>query len=149
MSFSKEAAAGFFAMLGLICITYLTVKLGRMGVSHSEEYVLTASFSSVSGLYPGTEVKVAGVRVGRAKSIQLDDKQPRAVVGLQLGDSVHLTDDVTTLVKASGLIDGKYISLEPGGFGGPLRNGDEITNTESAVDIGSLISKCVFGKARL
>ena len=91
MSFSKEAAVGFFVMLGLVCVAYLTVKLGRMEVFHSEGYVLTASFKSVSGLRPGAEVEIAGVRVGRVKSIRLDDKQPRAVVELQLGDNVHLT----------------------------------------------------------
>ncbi len=52
MSFSKEAAVGFFVMLGLVCVAYLTVKLGRMEVFHSEGYVLTASFNSVSGLRP-------------------------------------------------------------------------------------------------
>ena len=120
MSFSKEAAVGFFVMLGLVCVAYLTVKLGRMEVFHSEGYVLTASFNSVSGLRPGAEVEIAGVRVGRVKSIRLDDKQPRAVVELQLGDNVHLTDDVIASVKTSGLIGDKYISLEPGGSGEPL-----------------------------
>ena len=67
MSFSKEAAVGFFVMLGLVCVAYLTVKLGRMEVFHSEGYVLTASFNSVSGLRPGAEVEIAGVRVGRVK----------------------------------------------------------------------------------
>lgn len=118
MSFSKEAAVGFFVMLGLVCVAYLTVKLGRMEVFHSEGYVLTASFNSVSGLRPGAEVEIAGVRVGRVKSIRLDDKQPRAIVELQLGDNVHLTDDVIASVKTSGLIGDKYISLEPGGVWG-------------------------------
>ena len=75
MSFSKEAAVGFFVMLGLVCVAYLTVKLGRMEVFHSEGYVLTASFNSVSGLRPGAEVEIAGVRVGRVKSIRLDDNE--------------------------------------------------------------------------
>ena len=87
----------------------------------------------------------AGVRVGRVKSIRLDDKQ-RAIVEMQLDDNVHLTDDVIASVKTSGLIGDKYINLEPGGSGEPLKNGDEITDTESAVDIESLISKYVFGK---
>lgn len=56
MSFSKEAAVGFFVMLGLVCVAYLTVKLGRMEVFHSEGYVLTASFNSVSGLRPGADI---------------------------------------------------------------------------------------------
>ena len=147
MSFSKEAAVGFFVILGLACVAYLTVRLGRMdSVFSSDGYVLTASFSSVTGLRPGAEVEIAGVRVGRVKSIRLDDKQPRAIVELQLGNNVHLTDDAIASVKTSGLIGDKYISLEPGGSGDPLKNGDEITDTESSVDIESLISKYVFGK---
>ena len=145
MSFSKEAAVGFFVMLGLVCVAYLTIKLGRMEVFNSDGYVVTASFNSVSGLRPGAEVEIAGVRVGRVKDIRLNDKQ-QAVVQLQLGNNVHLTDDVIASVKTSGLIGDKYISLEPGGSGETLKNGDEITDTESAVDIESLISKYVFGK---
>ena len=145
MSFTKEVAVGFFVMIGLVCVAYLTIKLGRMEVFNSQGYVLTASFNSVSGLRPGAEVEIAGVRVGRVKSIHLNDKQ-RAIVEMQLDDNVHLTDDVIASVKTSGLIGDKYINLEPGGSGEPLKNGDEITDTESAVDIESLISKYVFGK---
>ena len=145
MSFSKEAAVGFFVMLGLVCVAYLTIKLGRMEVFNSDGYVVSASFNSVSGLRPGAEVEIAGVRVGRVKDIRLNDRQ-QAVVQLQLGSNVHLTDDVIASVKTSGLIGDKYVSLEPGGSGEALKNGDEITDTESAVDIESLISKYVFGK---
>ncbi len=146
MTFSKEAAVGFFVLVGLVCLAYLTVKLGRMEVFNSEGYTVYASFNSVSGLRPGAEVEIAGVRVGRVKAIRLDDERPRAVVELQLNKGIHLTDDVIASVKTSGLIGDKYISLAPGGSGTELGNGDEITDTESAVDIEELISKYVFGK---
>ena len=141
-----EAAVGFFVLVGLVCLAYLTVKLGRMEVFNSEGYTVYASFNSVSGLRPGAEVEIAGVRVGRVKAIRLDDERPRAVVELQLNKGIHLTDDVIASVKTSGLIGDKYISLAPGGSGTELGNGDEITDTESAVDIEELISKYVFGK---
>ena len=146
MTFSKEAAVGFFVLVGLVCLAYLTVKLGRMEVFNSEGYTVYASFNSVSGLRPGAEVEIAGVRVGRVKAIRLDDERPRAVVELQLNKGIHLTDDVIASVKTSGLIGDKYISLAPGGSGTELGNGDESTETESAVDIEELISNYVFGK---
>ncbi len=146
MTFSKEAAVGFFVLVGLVCLAYLTVKLGRMEVFNSEGYSVHASFSSVSGLRTGAEVEIAGVRVGRVKAIRLDDTQQRAVVELQLDKGVHLTDDVIASVKTSGLIGDKYISLAPGGAGDELKDGDEIIDTESAIDIEELISKYVFGK---
>ena len=80
------------------------------------------------------------------KAIRLDDERPRAIGELQLNKGIHLTDDVIASVKTSGLIGDKYISLAPGGSGTELGNGDEITDTESAVDIEELISKYVFGK---
>jgi phospholipid/cholesterol/gamma-HCH transport system substrate-binding protein len=58
---------------------------------------------------------------------------------------VELTDDVIASVKTSGLIGDKYIKLAPGGSTTTLGQGDEITETESAVDIEELISKYVFG----
>lgn len=146
MPFSREAAVGFFVMLGLVCVAYLTVKLGRMEVFNTEGYTLQASFSSVTGLRPGAEVEIAGVRVGRVKSIRLDTKQPRAIVELQLSKDVNLTDDVIASVKTSGLIGDKYVNLQPGGTGEHLKSGDEITDTESSIDIEALISKYVFGK---
>lgn len=146
MKISKEAGVGFFVLLGLVCVAYLTIKLGRMELFNSDGYTVTASFASVSGLRAGAEVEIAGVRVGRVKAIRLDGKTGRAVVELLLNRDVTLTDDVIASVKTSGLIGDKYVSLEPGGSGEPLENGGEITDTESAVDIESLISKYVFGK---
>ncbi len=146
MKIPKETAVGFFVLLGLVCVAYLTIKLGRMELFNSDGYTVTASFTSVSGLRAGAEVEIAGVRVGRVKAIRLDGKTNRAVVELLLNKDVELTDDVIASVKTSGLIGDKYVSLEPGGSGAPLGNGGEITDTESAVDIESLISKYVFGK---
>lgn len=146
MSRRKETAVGLFVLIGLICVAYLTVKLGRMELFNGDGYTVYARFASVTGLRPGAEVEIAGVRVGRVTSIGLDKKQPSAVVALRIDDGVRLTDDVIASVKTSGLIGDKYISLEPGGTGEVLRSGDTIIDTESSVDIEKLISNYVFGK---
>ena len=146
METRKETLVGLFVLIGLICVAYLTVKLGRMELFNSDGYTLYARFASVSGLRPGAEVEIAGVRVGRVASISLDEKKPLAVVALLVDKKVRLTDDAIASVKTSGLIGDKYINLEPGGTGEALRPGDSIIDTESAVDIENLISKYVFGK---
>ena len=120
MKIHKETAFFFFVLLGLVCVAYLTIKLGRMELFNSDGYTVTASFTSVSGLRAGAEVEIAGVRVGRVKAIRLDGKTNRAVVELLLNKDVELTDDVIASVKTSGLIGDKYVSLEPGGSGAPL-----------------------------
>lgn len=146
MVISKEAAVGFFVLIGLICLGYLTIKLGKMELFNSDGYSIFATFTSVSGLKPGAEVDIAGVKVGRVKSIRLDSKSPRAIVEINVNNNIHLTDDAIASVKTSGLIGDKYISISPGGTGKPLQNGDEIIDTESSVDLESLISKYIFGK---
>ena len=146
MAGKKELAVGVFVLVGLLCVAYLTIKLGRMELSGSEGYTVYARFASVTGLRPGAEVEIAGVRIGKVASITLDPDKPLAVVALRLNKEVKLTDDVIASVKTSGLIGDKYINLAPGGSGDKLGPGDSIIDTESALDIEELISKYVFGK---
>lgn len=146
MSFNREFLVGIFVLIGLMAVAYLTVKLGRMEVIGNSGYELTAKFGSATGLKTGAAVEIAGVRVGRVKSITLDHERPRAVVTLSLNPGITLHDDVIASIKTSGLIGDKYVSLAPGGSGQVLGNHDEVTDTESAVDIEELISKYVFGK---
>ncbi len=146
MTSRKETVVGLFVLIGLLCTAYLTVKLGRMELFNTDGYTLYARFASVTGLRPGAEVEIAGVRVGRVTAVTLDKNQPLAVVTMLVNNDVRLTDDVIASVRTSGLIGDKYISLEPGGVGDELHSGDTITDTESAVDIEKLISNYVFGK---
>ena len=146
MAKTREAVVGLFVLLGLLCVAYLTVKLGRMELGRGDGYTLEARFTSVSGLRVGAAVEIAGVSVGRVTEIRLDPKESMAIVALQVSRDVKLTDDAIASVKTSGLIGDKYIDIQPGGNGSPLANGDTITDTESAVDIEALISKYVFGK---
>jgi len=144
MASSKETAAGIFMLIGIVCVAYLTIKLGRLEVFVSNGYPATAVFSSVTGLRSGADVEIAGVRVGKVLSIHLDTENASAVVEMKIDKGIVLTDDVMASVKTSGLIGDKYISLELGA-GDPLEVGDVIVDTESSIDIEALISKYVFG----
>ena len=145
MTFAKESIVGVFVVLGLVCVSYLTIKLGRMEVFDSSGYTVTARFSSVTGLRTGANVEIAGVPVGRVTSIRLDPQTFMADVDLRINDGVNLSDDVMASVKTSGLIGDKYIALAPGGSDTPLKNGDTITDTEPTLDLEALIGKVVFG----
>ena len=146
MSWSKESAVGFFVVIGLLCVAYLTVKLGRMEILGDDGYTLNAQFTSVSGLRAGAEVEIAGVRVGRVASIALDTKHPMANITLRINKGVQVFDDAIASIKTSGLIGDKYVNLSPGGGGEKLDNGGTISDTEPDVDLINLISKYVFGK---
>ncbi len=145
MNTKREVVVGIFVLIGLLCTAYLTVKLGRMEVFGSDAYELQARFTSASGLRVGASVEVAGVEVGKVSLIDLDAEHSQALVTLLLNNKLKFTDDTIASIKTSGLIGDKYINLSPGGSGIFLEAGEEITDTESAVDIESLISKYAFG----
>ena len=145
MTFAKESIVGIFVVLGLVCVGYLTIKLGRMEVFDSSGYTVTARFTSVTGLRTGANVEIAGVPVGRVSAIRLDPETFLAYVDLRINDGVKLSDDVMASVKTSGLIGDKYISIAPGGSSTLLKNGDTITDTEPTLDLEALIGKVVFG----
>lgn len=142
---SVEMAVGFFVVLGIICVGYLTIRLGKMQLVGGDHYPLNARFESVSGLRAGAQVEMAGVRVGQVDAISLDAESQTALVKMKIDRQVVLTDDVIASIKTSGLIGDKYINLSPGGSEEILSPGDLITETESPLDIEELVSKYVFG----
>ena len=140
-----ETSVGFFVIIGLICVAYLTIKLGKMEWFGEDTYPVFAKFQSVSGLKTGAYVEMAGVQIGQVDSVTLDRKTKAAVVKLKIKKEFELSDDVIASVSTAGLIGDKYIKLSPGGAGKTLKAGDMITETESSVDLESLIGKYVFG----
>lgn len=144
-SYSKETAVGIFVLICLLCVGYLTIKLGKMQLGSSNTYIVYARFESASGLRAGADVQIAGVPVGKVEAIKLDQENYLAEVSVAIDNDVELGDDVIASIKTSGLIGDKYIKLTPGGSPDLLENGSEITDTESSVDIEELISKYVFG----
>jgi phospholipid/cholesterol/gamma-HCH transport system substrate-binding protein len=140
-----EISVGVFVLIGLIGLAYLTIKLGRMEWFGDHYYTVNARFTSVSGLTSGAQVEIAGVRVGKVAAITLDPVIKVAVVDMKIENDVSISEDVIASIKTSGLIGDKYISLTPGGSEEIIPSGGTIIETESAVDIESLVSKYVFG----
>jgi len=144
-SSTVEISVGIFVLIGILCVGYLTIRLGKMEWIGDNHYSVYARFQSVSGLKAGANVEMAGVHVGQIDSISLDQERQVATVKLKIQNGIILTDDVIASVKTAGLIGDKYITLLPGGSDQILKPGDLITETESAIDLEDLISKYVFG----
>jgi phospholipid/cholesterol/gamma-HCH transport system substrate-binding protein len=143
---SVEVAVGIFVLIGIACIGYLTIRLGKMEIIGDNYYTVSARFQSIAGLKAGSEVELAGVPVGQVEGFSLDQERWMAVVQMKIVKSIVLTEDVIASIKTAGLIGDKYIKLSPGVSDVPLKPGDMIIETESALDIEELISKFVFGK---
>ncbi|MBU1169142.1 MAG: outer membrane lipid asymmetry maintenance protein MlaD [Proteobacteria bacterium] len=142
---SLEMAVGVFVIIGLLCVGYLTIKLGQMELLGDNYYTLYAKFNSATGLKPGSNVEIAGVRVGQVEDVILEPVMKIAKVTLKIEKGIELDDDSIASVKTSGLIGDKFILITSGGSGDILEPGGTITETESALDIEDLVSKYVFG----
>jgi phospholipid/cholesterol/gamma-HCH transport system substrate-binding protein len=141
--FDLELTVGLFIITGIICLGYLSVKLGKMEIVGERGYEIYGVFSNVGGLKIGSSVEIAGVKVGRVKSITLNNYQARVV--LNLPENVKLQEDAIVSIKTKGLIGEKYIEITPGGSEKIIKPGGQIRETQSAVDLEELISKFVFG----
>jgi len=111
-----------------------------------DTYSVTARFTQTGELKLGAPVKIAGVKIGEITDVTLDPKTYDAVVSLRLSRSAgELPADTAAAVYTSGLLGERYIGLAPGGDPEPLKDGDEILLTQSAVILEQLISKFLFG----
>lgn len=142
-----ETIVGIFVVVGILCLAYLSVKLGKMEILGGNYYELSADFSSVSGLKTGASVEIAGVEVGRVDRIELDPARgDLAKVLMRIQSGIKLTDDSIASIRTRGIIGDKFILIKPGGSDKLLADGGRIRDTESAVDLEQLISEYIHGK---
>jgi phospholipid/cholesterol/gamma-HCH transport system substrate-binding protein len=141
--FDLELAVGIFMIAGMVCLAYLTIKLGQLEVLGDKGYEIQAVFSSSGGLKTGSSVVIAGVEVGRVKKVVLDDYQARVTMSIPL--EVKIQEDAIASIKTKGLIGEKYVEISPGGMDETLEPGGVIRDTQPPIDIEQLISKYIFG----
>ncbi|MGH7167599.1 MAG: outer membrane lipid asymmetry maintenance protein MlaD [Nitrospiraceae bacterium] len=141
-----ELVVGVFVLVGIVCLGYLSIKLGKLEIIGGDRYDVEAEFDSVSGLKAGATVEIAGVEVGRVKAITL--KGDRGVVTLAVRNDLKLYDDTIATIKTRGIIGEKYVSLSLGGSGEVLRAGSRIRDTESGLDLEELVSQYIHGKVK-
>ncbi len=139
-----ELVVGVFLLAGILCLGYLSVRLGKVDVWGKPGYRVFAVFSDIGGLRDGAPVEVAGVEVGQVEGIRLEDYEARVVLRVKPG--LVLREDTIVSVKTRGLIGEKFIQISPGAADEVIRPGGRIRQTESAVDLEAIISKYAFGE---
>ena len=144
MKIDKELAVGFFLLIGIFSLAYLSVNLGRLELMGGRSYSLYAEFEKAGGIKNGAVIEIAGVQVGKVKSITLHDYQ--ALIEFAIDNDVKIQQDAIASIRTKGLIGEQYVQITPGGSDKILAAGGRIRETESAIDIEELISKYVFGK---
>jgi len=142
--FDIEVMVGLFIIAGVICLGYLSIRLGKMEIFGGKAYEIQATFSNAGGLKIGSGILIAGVEVGRVKSIAMENYQASVVLGLPT--DVKIQDDAIASIRTKGLIGEKYIDITPGGSERIIPPGGRIRETQPAIDMEELISRYVFGK---
>ena len=144
--YAMETTVGIFVVIGLLCIGYMTVKLGNIGFLGEDTYPLFARFTSVQGLRDGSSVEMLGIDIGRVQKLTMDQKNQLAVVEFRIKRGIKIYDDSIASIKTEGLIGDRYVSIDPGGASDVLlKPGGTIIETNSPTDIQELISKYAFG----
>ncbi|MDX1763304.1 MAG: outer membrane lipid asymmetry maintenance protein MlaD [bacterium] len=139
-----ETAVGLFVVLGIVALGYLSIRLGGLE-TFGKGRILYAEFEKAGGIKPGASVEIAGVEVGKVKSIRLNEDY-QALLELSVKEDIEIQEDAFASIKTKGLIGEKYVMITPGGSEEIIGHSGKIRETESAVDIEELISKYVFGK---
>ncbi len=141
-----ETVVGLFVLLGIACLAWLSIRLGKLEIVGGDYVPVHAEFASISGLKKGASVEIAGVEVGKVDAITLRDY--KADVRMKIREGIRLQEDTIASIRTRGLIGDKYVNLSPGASDRLIPSGGKIRETESAVDLEELIGEFIHGSAK-
>lgn len=138
-----EVVTGFLVVL--FAALFLSYGLGQTNMELSKGYYpLKASFSDVSGISTGADVKMSGVKVGTVSSADINPTSFQADVILMLRDDVKIPLDSSVKIASDGLLGGAHMTIDVGSEEENLNAGEQFQYTQSAVSLMDLLSRAVF-----
>ena len=142
---TSEVILGGVVLAGALAFGVYTLQSADIPLGGNRGYDLQASFRSVEGVRVGTDVRMAGVKVGSVTAISLDLDTFRAETTVTLRRDVLVPDDSAILVASEGLLGGNYVEISPGGSPFYFDAGDEILDTQGSVSLFTLLMRFVGG----
>ncbi len=139
MRLSSEAKVGLVVLAGVLILTYMTFTISGFRFGREPGYRIYAVFDTVAGLDDKSQVRLAGVSIGRVETIALTDS--KAKVTLRINPEVTLQRGSRALVKALGLLGEKYVEVQPGTEAVTLAEGDTIEQSGRGADLDRLIDQ--------
>lgn len=132
------------ALVVIVAGFFLYFAYDKADIGAVEGYALTARFDKVDGVKVGSDIMLAGIKIGTVTDQTLDAEEFLAVLQLSLSSDVKLPDDSSIKIASDGLLGGKYLSIDAGGSEDYLEAGGEIRFTQGAVDLTELIGKAIY-----
>lgn len=138
-----EVVVGTFVLFSAIYFFFFS--FNKSGISTSTTYQVLAKFENVDGVSSGSDIKIAGVKVGSVNGETIDPETYQAVLKLDINKNIQLPKDSSAKILSSGLLGGKYIGIEIGADEEMLKDGERIMFTQSGVNFEELLAKFIFG----
>lgn len=145
--FAAEVAAGAAVLVLAGAFAFYAAQGAGLTASSGASYPLKASFRSVDGISVGSDVRLAGVKVGTISNLVLNPQTFMADATVMLRQDIQLPTDSAILISSEGLLGGNFVEIVPGGAPDNLAPGDEIEDTQGAVSLISLLMKFVGGQS--
>ena len=142
---TTEVLTGAGVLAVAVGFLIYVAQVGGVGLAPSGMATYTASFRSAEGIGVGTDVRIAGVKVGSILDMNLDPATFRASTTLSIDDEVVLPEDSAIIISSEGLLGGSFVEVLPGGAAFNLEPGSEIEDTQSSISIVQLLLKFVSG----
>jgi len=107
-----EFKVGIFVFAGLAMLGALVVQFGRLGEGMKTYYALTVRFNDASGLLKGSDVLLAGARIGKvAGGPRLVREGNGVAVPLKIYDYVKIPEASKFTVGSSGLLGDRFVNV--------------------------------------
>ncbi|NKC34442.1 outer membrane lipid asymmetry maintenance protein MlaD [Falsiroseomonas selenitidurans] len=142
-SIAEVLAGAVVLLVAFSFLAYAVTNSGRGGFS-GPALTLTAKFDRIDGLAPGADVRVAGVKVGSVVDQRIDPQTFLAILTMRIDASLRMPTDSSAEIASEGLLGGRFVSLVPGGADETLADGGQITITQSAISLESLLGRFIF-----
>jgi phospholipid/cholesterol/gamma-HCH transport system substrate-binding protein len=142
-SIAEVAAGAVVLLVAVVFVVFAVTNSGRSGMA-GPAVTLTAKFDRIDGLAPGADVRIAGVKVGSVVDQRIDPQTFLAVLTFRIDGSLRIPADSSAEIASEGLLGGRFVSIVPGGADRILGNGGQITITQSAVSLESLLGRFIF-----
>lgn len=132
------------AVVALTAIVFVVFALQSGDRSHADGYQIRATFSDAAGLADGTEVRLAGVKIGSVTGQSLNMERLLVTVTFTLDPAIRLPEDTVARVVADGLLGGTAVTLEPGTSETLIPPGGELRDARASVNIVDMIGSTIF-----
>src|ERR1019366_2312725 len=133
------------AVVVAVAVAFLAFAYYRTGTGSLSGYELNAKLAKVDGLGVGTDVRLAGIKIGSVTDLTLDPKTYLATVHMSIRDDIKIPADSSVLVTSAGFLGSQYLSITPGGDDKMMVAGAFFENAQGSIDVMGLVGRVMGG----